>query len=207
MDADAGAFLDHLGADLDEALPEGGEIGPGERDAARHGIAQGEHQPVGNGVQDEAELVGDQALAGRPVRVELDLVLLDQVLDLAAGAVEPFEEMAGLSAERGDDVSRVEAARTCLHLGGVGELDEAAHPIRAGLGAAHPEIVGDLVGEAVQRGVARQPEDVVDAVLLAPVPPLAAGVMGVSPAGEPGARPVPADAANKMLEQGADFGA
>ena len=29
----------------------------------RHGIAQGEHQPVGRGVQDEAELVGERALA------------------------------------------------------------------------------------------------------------------------------------------------
>ena len=52
---------------------------------------------------------------------ELDLVLLDQVLGLAAGAVDAFVEMAGLAGERGDDVARVETAR-----GGLQPVDDPA---------------------------------------------------------------------------------
>ena len=87
MDADAGGPLDDAGSDLEQACPEGRELGPGERHPAGRGIAQGEHQPVGRGAQDEAELVSERALAGGPVRGELALVQLDEVLGLAAGAV------------------------------------------------------------------------------------------------------------------------
>ena len=156
MDADAGGLLDYAGADLEKAFPEGCELGSGERHPAGHGIAQGEHEPVGRGVLDEAELVGDRALAGGPVGGELALVQLDQVLGLAASAIDSFVEMAGVSAERGDDVAGVEAARGRLQPGGdpafaapgpggVGEGGEAPHPVRAGLGAARPEVVGDIV--------------------------------------------------------------
>ena len=57
--------------------------------------------------------------------------------------------------------------------------------------------------EAVQHGIARQAEDVVDAVLLAPRHGLGPAVVAVSPEGEPGARPVPADAAHQVLEEDA----
>ena len=218
MDADARGLLDDAGADLEQARPEGRELGPGERHPAGHGIAQGEHQPVGRGVQDEAELVGDRALAGGPVGGELALVQLDEVLGLAAGAVDIFIEMADISAERGDDVAGVEAARGGLQpgddpafavprTGGVVEGGEAPHLFGAGLGAAHLEVVGDAVCEAVQHGIARQAEDVVDAVLLAPRHGLGPAVVAVSPEGEPGARPVPADAAHQVLEEGADLDA
>ena len=66
-----------------------------ERHAAGHGVAQREHQPVGGGVQDEAELVGERALAGGAAGGELGLVLLDEVLDLSARAVDPLVEMTG----------------------------------------------------------------------------------------------------------------
>ena len=212
MDADAGGLLDDAGADLEQVLPEGCELGPVERHPAGHGIAQGEHQPVGRGVQDEAELVGDRALAGGPVGGELALVQLDQVLGLAANAIYSFVEMAGVSAERGDDVAGVEAARgglqpgddpafAALGPGGVGEGGEAPHPVRAGFGAAHPEVVGDIVYEAAQRAIARQAEDVVDAVVLAPRHGLRAAAVAVAPEGKPGARPVPADAADQVLEE------
>ena len=87
--------------------------------------------------------------------------------------------------------------------GGVVEGGEAPHLFGAGLGAAHLEVVGDAVCEAVQHGIARQAEDVVDAVLLAPRHGLGPAVVAVSPEGEPGARPVPADAAHQVLEEGA----
>jgi len=188
-----------------------------ERHPARQGIAEREHQPVGGGVEDQPELVGGRALAGGAVGGELDLVLLDEGLGLAAGAVDPFVEMAGLAGERSDYVARVEAARRRLEpgddaafavprAGGVIEAGEAAHLLRAGLGAAHLEIVGDIVGEAVQNGIARQAEDVVDAVFLAPRHGLGSAVVAVSAEGQPGARPVSADAAHRVLQQGADLG-
>ena len=103
---------------------------------------------------------------------------LDEVLGLAASAVDSFVEMAGVSAERGDDVAGVEAPRTCLQPGddpalaapgpgGVGEGGEAPYFVGAGLGAAHLEVVAGVVCKAVQRCIARQAEDVVDAVRLA----------------------------------------
>ena len=99
MDADAGGLFDDAGADLEQASADGGELGPVERHPARHRIAQGEHEPVGGGVEDEPELVGERALAGGAVGGELDLVQLDEVFRLAAGAVDPFVEMAGLAGE------------------------------------------------------------------------------------------------------------
>ena len=58
----------------------------------------------------------------------------------------------------------------------------------------------------MQHGIARQAEDVVDAVVLAPGHGLGPSVVGISPEGEAGARPVPADAAHQVLEEGPDLG-
>ncbi len=52
--------------------PEGGELGLGERAGGRHGVAQGQHQPVGAGMQDQTNLIGDGALAGGAVGGELE---------------------------------------------------------------------------------------------------------------------------------------
>ena len=216
MDADAGGLFDDAGADLEQAPADGGELGPVERHPARHRIAEREHQPVGGGVEHKPELVGGRALAGGAVGGELDLVLLDEALGLAAGAVDPFVEMAGLACERGDDVACVEAARRRLQpgnhaalavsrAGGVGEGGEAAHPVCAGLGAAYLEVVSDVVGEAVQHGIAGQAEDVIDAVRLAPRHGLGPAVVAVAAEGQPGARPVPADATHQVLQQDADL--
>ncbi len=49
MDSDAGGLFDDAGAELEQSQPEGGELGLGERAGARHGVAQGQHQPVGAG--------------------------------------------------------------------------------------------------------------------------------------------------------------
>ena len=112
-----------------------------------HGIAQGEHQPVGRGVQDEAELVGERALAGGPVGGELALVQLDEVLGLAAGAVDIFIEMAGVSAERGDDVAGVEAAR-----GGLQPGDDPAFAVPRTGGVVEGGEAPRLFGAGLRRG-------------------------------------------------------
>ena len=167
VDADAVGLFDDSGADLEQAQPEGGELGAGERRLAGNGVTQGEHQPVGAGVQDQPELIGEGAATGGAVRGELPLVQLDQVLGLASGAVAIFVEMAGLTGQRGDDVAGVEAARGGLQpgddpafappgAGGVGEGGEAAHPVRAGLGTADLEVVGHLVPVDTVAGTQRQ---------------------------------------------------
>ncbi|MDE0275523.1 MAG: hypothetical protein OYH76_06480 [Defluviicoccus sp.] len=112
--------------------------------------------------------------------------------------------------ERGDDVARVEAARGGLEpgddpaqavprAGGVIELGEAADLVGIGLGVARPDGGGGLVGEGVQHRIPHQAEDVVDAVVLAPCHRLGPAVVTVAPEGQPGARPVPADAAGQVL--------
>ena len=53
----------------------------------------------------------------------------------------------------------------------------------------------------MQYAVARQAEDVVDAVLLAPRYGLGPSVVGISPEGEPSARPVLADAAHQVFRR------
>ena len=53
VDADAGGLFDDAGANLEQAQPESGELGACERHRTGNCVAQGEHQPVGTGVQDQ----------------------------------------------------------------------------------------------------------------------------------------------------------
>jgi hypothetical protein len=50
--------LDDAGADLDQPLAQGSELGSRERTGGRQPRSQGVHDPVGRRVQDEAHLVG-----------------------------------------------------------------------------------------------------------------------------------------------------
>ena len=62
------------------------------------GVAHHQQQPVGGGVQHEAHLIGERRAATGAIRGKLGLVQLDQVLGLAALAiqsiVEPFRAAA-----------------------------------------------------------------------------------------------------------------
>lgn len=69
-------------------------------------------------VQDEADLVGDRRTAAGAVGGKLALVHLDQVLGLAAGAIDHVIEVFGrATVEIGDDEADVEAHRSCLDAG------------------------------------------------------------------------------------------
>jgi hypothetical protein len=61
--------------------------------------------------------VGKRALAGGPVGGELAIVHLDNVLGLAAAAVDVLVEMPRLCEPRGDDVAGIEAAGVGLQTG------------------------------------------------------------------------------------------
>ena len=60
---DARDGLDDAGAELEEPEPQGGELGVAEVMGFGHRIADGEHQPIGGGMEDETDLVGDRRAA------------------------------------------------------------------------------------------------------------------------------------------------
>jgi len=78
IDTDAGSPLDDARSDLDQAKAHRGELCVGQLRACGHGAAHGKHEPVGRGVQDQAELVGFGIAAGGAVGSELALVQLDE---------------------------------------------------------------------------------------------------------------------------------
>ena len=122
-------MLDHAGADLDQPLAQRRKLAARERARLRQAQLDRVHEPVGRRVQDEAYLVGRRSVAGGAVRGELGLVQLDQVLGLAAGAVDLLVEVVRIAVERGDaiaDVGRLrEVARPCLLERDLDARDEA----------------------------------------------------------------------------------
>src|SRR5512134_2443764 len=111
-EADAGCGLDDAGAELQQPQSQGGELGDRQRVRFWDGVAQAEDQPVGSGMQEQAHLVCQRRAAAGAVRGELALVQLDQILRLAAGAVETFVDVFGRAGfAAGDDVTDVETLR------------------------------------------------------------------------------------------------
>jgi hypothetical protein len=140
-------------------------------------------------------------------------VQLDEVLGLAARAVDRLLEMLGRAFERGDDIARIEApgggldtshdaARFGPAFGGVADLDPGPALLLFTLGAGHAEIVGDDADLGIQHVVPGEPEDVIDAVLLAQSHGLGAGLVAVAAPTQPRPRPVAADAADDMPDDG-----
>ena len=98
-DADACGGLGDACGDFEEARAQGGELGVGERMRFVDGVAHRQHQPVGGGMQHETHLIGECRATTGPIGGKLALVQLDQVLGLAARAVErSVKSLAGLSA-------------------------------------------------------------------------------------------------------------
>ena len=59
-DAHAAGGLDDPAGDLEQVQPERGELGGGQLVRPGDAVAQGQQQPVGGGVQDKADLVGER---------------------------------------------------------------------------------------------------------------------------------------------------
>lgn len=200
----AGGLCD-AGGDLEQPEPDGVELGLGEGMGLWDGVAHGEDQPVGGGVKDEPHLVGGRGPAAGAVGGELGLVQLDQVLGLAAGAVEVGIEPFGRAGrDVGDDVADVEteprrfdagrdAALPCPGFGGVGGLGEAAHGVLVLDRALDADVVGDFLDLGSERLRAGEAEDVIDAVRLAPVHDLGPAIVAVAADGDAGCRPMAAD--------------
>ena len=60
-EADTRRHLDNPRAEFQEPQADGVELGGGERVCLRDRITDGEHEPVGSGVQDQPHLVGERA--------------------------------------------------------------------------------------------------------------------------------------------------
>ena len=104
----AACGFDDAGGDLDQRDAKS-RTRPSPDRALRNGVADGEHEPVGGGVQHEADLVGERGAARCAIRGQLRLVQLDQVLRLAARAVESVVDPFGRTVvEVGDDEADVE---------------------------------------------------------------------------------------------------
>ena len=144
--------------------------------------AQRFEQHVGEGGEPQPELVGAHGRRRRAIGEQVELLLLDPVLDLAAGAVDLLVEGLAVDlggGERGHDEARVRALGQVLGLGydppfaapaverGVGEVVEPAGRLAgcAMLGLGLGERPGD---RGHQAGVAGEAEEVVDAVGFAP---------------------------------------
>ena len=139
---ECGSRLDDAAGDLQETQTDAGKLGVAQRIPTRDRGAQVVQQPVGAGVQEEPHLVGERRAAAGAIGRELALVQLDQVLGLAAGAVEAgIEPLGRTGRDVGDDVADVEtkprrldacgdAAFPLPGLGGMGGLGKAAHETR-----------------------------------------------------------------------------
>src|SRR5437868_13355852 len=87
-EADARGTFHDACSDLDEMQSERLELGAEQRRFLRHCLAQGEHEPIPSGMQDQTELVGFRIAARGTIGSELGLVQLDEVLGFAARTID-----------------------------------------------------------------------------------------------------------------------
>jgi hypothetical protein len=80
--------LANLGADFQEPEPDGAAGGIGQLRVAQADAAQRREQNIGERRESQPELVGAQGRRRRAIGEQVELLLLDPVLDVAAGAVD-----------------------------------------------------------------------------------------------------------------------
>ena len=97
-------------------------------------IAHGQHQPIGGGVQQEPNLIGDSGTAGRAIRRELRLVQLDQVLRLSACAIQALVKPLGRAVFEIGDEADIEAERRGFNARDGAALAGPGFGLVAGLG-------------------------------------------------------------------------
>ena len=108
--ANAAGGLDDTGGDFQETKTQRRELGSGQFPDFGNGVAHGQHQPIGGGMEHEADLVGERRTATGAIGGELRLMQLDQILGLAARAIQAVVDPLGRAdIEAGDDEADVEA--------------------------------------------------------------------------------------------------
>ncbi len=149
---DAGDHLGDAGGDFDQTQPDRVELRLAPERGARGQGAQAQQQPIGGGVDHQAELVGGGLAAGGAVGSEVQLVRLDQIFGLSPGAVELFVQRLGQARQVGDDEAAVGALCSSLDPGDDAALDGPAFGgvaeiiVAANLVAFAGETAGELPG-------------------------------------------------------------
>src|SRR5262249_16981460 len=173
-------------------------------------------EPVGGGVQDEAELVGLGVAAGGAIGGKLALVPLDEVLGLAAGAIDGLVEMPGAGLERGDDIADIEtlgrgldagheAALLVPTLGTVAKGCEGAPLVLARERALDGHRISRLLRQGTENLVATEAKNVVNALAFAPLHHFVAAIVTVAAHQDSDCGPMVADALDDVLEDGPGF--
>lgn len=107
-EANAARGLDHAGGDFQQPQAQRRELGLRQIARVRDRVANAEHQPIGGGVQDEANLIGARRAARGSIGGKLRLVQLDEVFRLSARAIEAvIEPLRGAVREIGEDKADV----------------------------------------------------------------------------------------------------
>ena len=102
--------FDNPGGDFQETKTQRCELGSGQFPDFGNGVAHGQHQPIGGGVENEADLIGERRTATGAIGGKLCLMQLDQVFGLAARAIQTVVDPLGRAdIEAGDDETDVEA--------------------------------------------------------------------------------------------------
>src|SRR6476619_8590779 len=102
-----------------------------------NGVAHGQHQPIGGGVENESDLIGERRTATGAIGGKLRLMQLDQVFGLAARAIQAVVDPLGRAdIEAGDDEADVEAERGRLNTGDGAPFAIPGLCLVAGLGIA-----------------------------------------------------------------------
>ena len=107
---DAARRLHDTPSNLQETQANAGELALPQGMPGRDVITDIQQQPVGGGVQNEAELIGKRRAAAGAVRSGLRFVLLDQILGLPARAIDRRVNVLSIAIfQRGDHISDVES--------------------------------------------------------------------------------------------------
>ncbi len=108
--ANAARGLDDPGGDFQETKTQRRELGSGQFPDFGNGVAHGQHQPISGRMEHETDLVGVRRTATGAIGGELCLMQLDQILGLAARAIQAVVDPLGRAdIEAGDDETDVEA--------------------------------------------------------------------------------------------------
>src|SRR5674476_307504 len=116
--ANAARGLDDPGGDFQKPKTQRRELGSGQFPDFGNGVAHGQHQPISGRMEHETDLVGERRTATGAIGGELRLVQLDQILSLAACAIQAVVDPLGRAdIEAGDDEADVEAELRRLDTG------------------------------------------------------------------------------------------
>ena len=199
QEADSACVAGDHRADLQEFQADRADIGVGPFRAIECQPADGLEQGIGEAREQEAKLVRPPGMTTGAIGKQIELLLLDAVLHLAACTVESVVKVLGFGLEVGHQVARVTALGSVLGLD-----DDAPATIPAPGGIKHdmettlfaggdPKVpLGGIVKRfrlGIQAVIACDTDEVVDVMVLTPAQHLPATEAGIGSQQDPHLRP------------------